>query len=178
VAQYEAALDGTAATAEAHYRLALLYDGKLKSPRDAIHHLDRYLALVPEGAHAKDAKNLRKQTELKLELNSGKGTFITQEQAARLKNDILRLNKQLAELRAQKSAAPPPQAPGAKANEVAQKPIPPGTRTHVVQSGETMASIAFKYYKSRARWKDIQDANFYATSGTPKIKVGQTLIIP
>ncbi|MDB6149217.1 MAG: hypothetical protein JWQ44_665, partial [Chthoniobacter sp.] len=34
------------------------------------------------------------------------------------------------------------------------------------------------YYKSSARWKDIQDANFYATHGTPKIKVGQTLIIP
>ena len=29
---YEGALDGTAKTAEAHYKLALIYDGKLKSP--------------------------------------------------------------------------------------------------------------------------------------------------
>ncbi|MDB6151522.1 MAG: LysM domain/BON superfamily protein [Chthoniobacter sp.] len=178
VAQYEAALDGTAATAEAHYRLALLYDGKLKSPRHSVHHLDRYLELAPSGPHARDAKNLRKENELKLALSSGKGTFTTQEEATRLKNEILRLNKQLVEVRAQKNAAPAPQSAAGKANDAVQKPIPPGTRTHVVQSGDTMASIARKYYKSSARWKDIQDANFYATNGTPKIKVGQTLIIP
>jgi nucleoid-associated protein YgaU len=103
--------------------------------------------------------------------------LFTQEQAARLKNDNLALHKLLNDLRAQKSVAPATQS-SAKGNEAMQKPIPPGTRTHVVKSGETMASIAQKYYKSKARWKDIQDANFYSTGGTPKIKVGQTLIIP
>jgi nucleoid-associated protein YgaU len=41
-----------------------------------------------------------------------------------------------------------------------------------------MASIAARYYKNKSRWKDIQDANFYSTNGTPTIKPGQTLIIP
>lgn len=175
VAAYENALDGTAKTAEAHYKLALIYDDKLKSPRDAIHHLERYLDLVPNGAHAKDAKVIIKQSEQRIALGQGKGSFLTQEEAVRIKNENLQLRKSLAELRAQKSATP---VPADKRNEVAQKPIPPGTRTHVVQPGETMASIARKYYKSTARWKDIQDANFYATEGTAKIKPGQTLIIP
>ncbi|HEX8294845.1 MAG TPA: LysM peptidoglycan-binding domain-containing protein [Chthoniobacteraceae bacterium] len=177
LAEYEAALDGTAATAEAHYKLALIYDDKLKNPQGALHHLDRYLDLSPNGARAKDAKSIRKQTEQKLALAQGKGSFMTQEESVRLKNDNLLLRKLLAELRAQK-AAPAPTASASKGGDVAQKPIPPGTRTHVVQQGETMASIAQKYYKSKARWKDIQDANFYSTNNTPKIKVGQTLIIP
>ena len=41
-----------------------------------------------------------------------------------------------------------------------------------------MASIALKFYKNRARWKDIQDANFNSLDGTVKIKPGQKLIIP
>jgi nucleoid-associated protein YgaU len=84
----------------------------------------------------------------------------------------------LAEVRAQKAATPPPAGAHAKGGESAQKPIAPGQRTHVVKPGETMASIAQTYYKNKGRWKDIQDANFYSTNGTPKIKPGQTLIIP
>src|SRR5215212_5350204 len=52
---YEAALDGTAKTADVHYRLALLYDDKLRSPLDALHHMQRYLELAPKGTYAKEA---------------------------------------------------------------------------------------------------------------------------
>ena len=178
VAAYEAALDGTEKTANAHWKLALIYDDKLKVPRDAIHHFERYLEIAPAGSHAKDAKAMLKQAETRLALAQGKGTFTTQEEAVRLKNDNLLLRKTLAEVRAQKAATPPPSSGSAKAGEQAQKPIPAGKRTHVVKPGETMASIAQLYYKNKGRWKDIQDANFYSTNGTPKIKPGQTLIIP
>jgi LysM repeat protein len=180
IAAYEAAFDGTEKTAEAHWKLAIVYDAKLKSPRDAMHHLQRYLELAPEGLHVKDAKAMIKQSETRIALGQGSGSFITQEEAVRLKNDNLLLRKMLAEVRAQKNATPPPSAPGVKGKpgEVPTKPIPAGSRTHVVQPGETMASIAAKYYKNKNRWKDIQDANFYSTGGTPKIKPGQTLIIP
>ncbi len=180
VADYEAALDGTEKSGNAHWKLALLYDDKLKVPRDAIHHFERYIELAPKGSHAKDARAMLKQAETRLAMTQGKGSFITQEEAVRLKNDNLELRKNLAIVRAQKNATPPPTPPGGvlKKGEVAQKPVPPGTRTHVVQPGETMASIAAKYYKNKSRWKDIQDANFYSTNGTPTIKPGQTLIIP
>lgn len=178
VSAYEAALDGTEKTANAHWKLALIYDDKLKVPRDAIHHFERYLDIAPNGGHAKDAKAMLKQAETRLALAQGKGTFTTQEEAVRLKNDNLQLRKTLAEVRAQKNATPPPNSASAKAGEQPQKPIRPGSRTHVVKPGETMASIAQLYYKNKGKWKDIQDANFYATNGTPKIKPGQTLIIP
>lgn len=176
ISEYEAALDGTPKTAEAHYKLALLYDSKLNSPRDAIHHLGRYLELAPQGGHIKDARAMTKQNEERLALTQGKGNFVTQGEAVRLKSENLRLQQTIAKMRSDKAAATP--VPADKHSEVAQKPIPPGTRTHVVQPGETMASIARKYYKNSGRWRDIQDANFYSTNGTPTIKPGQTLIIP
>ena len=49
---YEATLDGTAASADTHYKLGLLYDDKLSDPLNALHHFKRYVALAPEGAHA------------------------------------------------------------------------------------------------------------------------------
>lgn len=178
VGAYEAALDGTEKTANAHWKLALIYDDKLKVPRDAIHHFERYLELAPAGSHAKDAKAMLKQAETRLAMGQGKGSFITQEEAVRLKNDNLDLRKMLATVRAQKNATPPPASATAKAGEQVQKPVQPGQRTHVVKPGETMASIAQLYYKNKGKWKDIQDANFYSTNGTPRIKPGQTLIIP
>lgn len=175
VAAYESALDGTARSAEAHFRLALLYDDKLKRPGDTVHHIERYLELDPKGSHAKDAKAILRQAGQRLTIAQGKST-VTQDEAVRLKNENLRLNKALLELRAQKSATP---VPADKNNEVARKPVPPGSRTHVVQPGETMAAIARKYYNNSERWRDIQDANFFSTGGKPQtIKPGQTLIIP
>lgn len=175
---YETALDGTGKTAEVHYKLALLYADKLKNPVDALHHFDRYLDLAPAGAHAKEAKAYRKEGEAKLLASLSKNNPLTQEDAARLKNDNLTLRKALVDLRAQKNATPPPTPPGMKKGEQLQKPIPANARTHIVAKGETLATIAQRYYKSKARWKDIQDANFYSLEGTAKIKPGMELIIP
>ena len=166
---YEASLDGTGKTADSHYKLGLLYDDKLKSPRDAIHHLDRYLALAPNGSHVRDARTLMKECEKRLAASMNDGTPMTQQEAVRLKNENAGLRKQLVELRAQKAATP---APGQR-----DKPAP-GTRTHLVEPGETLAAIAQKYYKNRARAQDILDANFNALGGKSTIKAGQKLIIP
>ena len=120
-----------------------------------------------------------KQAETRLALAQGKGSFITQEEAVRLeKRKPASCAKRSPKCARKKPPPRHPPPPTAKAGEQAQKPIPPGTRTHVVKPGETMASIAQNYYKNKGRWKDIQDANFYSTNGTPKIKPGQTLIIP
>src|SRR4029453_19655732 len=54
---YEAALDDSPRGAEVHYKLALLYDDKLNDPVGALHHFKRYLALTPNGPHAKDVKD-------------------------------------------------------------------------------------------------------------------------
>src|SRR5215210_7379506 len=106
---YEAALDGTAKTADVHYRLALIYDDKLRSPLDALHHMQRYLELAPKGTYAKEATAYKREGELKLLTSLSGGKLITQAEAVSLKNDNLALTKKLAEVRAQK-AAPAPSA--------------------------------------------------------------------
>ena len=175
VALYETALDGTAKTAEVHYKLALLYDDKLKQPLDALHHLQRYLELTPAGGHARDARAYKKEGEARLLTQLGKGSPMTQQEAVRLKNENQLLRDQLTALRAQKAL---PAATMNARGEAVQKAIPPGARTHTVQPGETLSMIAQKYFKNKGRWKDIQDANFNAMEGTVKIRPGMTLIIP
>ena len=165
---YEAALDGSEKSADIHYRMGLLYDDQLKQPVSAIHHFQRYLELNPKGGHVKDAKNFIKQDELKLVSTFTNGALLTQDDAARLKNDNLTLRKQLTELRAL------PRGGVQKGGG----PIPPGTKTYVVEPGDTLASISRKLYKNSERWKDIEDANYNALGGKNKLKPGMTLIVP
>lgn len=172
---YESALDGTAKTAETHYKLALLYADKLKSPLDAVHHFDRYLELTPAGPHAKDAKNLRKDGENKLLIQLSKGVPTTQAEAVQLKNENQLLLERLATVRAQKAA---PTAPVKGKTDTSPKPIPPGSRTYTVKPGDTLAKISRQFYKTSARDKDIQEANSSQLSGTTKIKPGMILVIP
>ncbi len=181
---YEMLLDGTQKTAEAHYRLGHLYADKLKNPMGALHHFSRYLAIAPEGPFAKEARDYQREGEMLLLNQIGKGSPLTQDEAAKLKNENLNLRKQVAELKDKKSQVPPAAgAPGAVSGknakgEALQKPIPPGARTYTVAAGDTLGAIAQKVYKNKARWKEIQDANFYTADGGLKLKPGQELIIP
>ena len=170
---YEAALGSPETSADVHYRLAIIYDEKLKRPIDAMHHFQRYLELAPDGAFAREAKAYKQEGDLKLLHSLNQGTPINQEEAVRLKNENLALRKQLVELRAQKALDR--SAPRA---EAARPPGRPGAREHVVQSGETLASISLKYYKTRAKSQDILEANHGALGGKTTIRPGQKLIIP
>lgn len=174
---YESVLDGTPRTAEAHYRLGHVYADRIKNPLGALYHFNRYLAVAPDGPYAKGASTYQKEGELLLLTQLGKGAPLTQEEAARLKNENLKLRKTLEELRSVKTPAPVVGMPS-KGGEIVQKPIPPGARTHRIASGETLASIAVKYYKNKGRARDILEANFYSADAATKLKVGQELYIP
>jgi nucleoid-associated protein YgaU len=180
---YEDAIDGTAETAEAQYRLALIEDDKLKNTVGALAHYQRYLELAPKGTHAKDAARFVKELRFRLINELSTGAMMTQTDAAHLKNDNLELTKknaalnaQIAELRKQRNTAMRNSSTPITPQDL--KKLPPGTRTYTVQSGDTLASIARHFYKSSARWKDILDANYYGLQGKTALKVGQTLIIP
>ena len=84
---YEKALDGTAKTADAHFRLGVIYDDKLNDPVGAVHHFRRYLEFLPNGPHAKEAKANLDRIELTLATSLAGGTFITHAEAVRLKNE-------------------------------------------------------------------------------------------
>lgn len=174
VRAYESALDGTAKTAEIHYKLGVLYDDKLKSPLAAIHHYDRFLELAPEGKRTDEVKKAKADCEkrLNLTLKDGAGLMTTAE-AARLRNENERLRRDLSDLRAARPAAAARVPDGSGTDK-----MPAGARTHVVASGETLSSIAFKYYRNRAQSVLIKNANINQLGGKDVIKPGMTLIIP
>src|SRR4029079_13487973 len=94
---YESALDGSAKSAEIHYRLALLYDDKMHDPLNALHHFKRYLTLAPTGSHATEVKNFMKKDELELATSLAGDSIVSRTEAARLKNENLALRKELDE---------------------------------------------------------------------------------
>jgi tetratricopeptide (TPR) repeat protein len=172
---YESALDGTPGTAEIHYRLAVIYDDKLRRPADALHHFQRYLELLPNGEFKKEAEAYKKEATAKLVRSGTLGGPASQSELVRLKNENLNLQKQLLEARQRAQAL---SVTAAKRAEENKAPLPPGARKHVVQSGETLGTIALKYYGSKARSADILDANNVQLGGKDRIRPGQVLIIP
>lgn len=179
---YESALDGSAKSADIHYRLALLYDDKMHDPLNALHHFKRYLTLAPTGAHASEVKNFMKKDELELGTSLSGDSVVSRAEAARLKNENLALRKELEDQRARVSSTAPEKTsstsgPNGKMESASKKP-PGKSRTYVVREGDTLASISRKFYKSSGHWKKIRNANRSIVDDPGKLKPGQTLTIP
>lgn len=65
----------------------------------------------------------------------------------------------------------------ARRGKTAVKPASPG-RTHTVARGDTLFSLAQKYYSNRAKWRDIYAANRDVMPNETALKPGMTLKIP
>ena len=179
---YESALDGSARSADIHYRLALLYDDKMKDPLNALHHFKRYLTLAPTGPHANEVKNFMKRDEVEARQTSLSGdSIVSRAEAARLKNENLSLRKEVEDQRARAHgvAVAPDKNSGrdAKAANAASKTVRK-PHSYVVRKGDTLASISRKFYKNSGHWKRILDANKDTLDNPAKLKPGQTLTIP
>lgn len=174
---YESALQDSKGAPETHYRLGLLYDDKMNEPLNALHHFKRYLALAPTGSHANEVKNFMKRDELALVTTLSGDAVVTRAEATRLRNENLSLHKELEDQRLRERNLPGDKA-GRSAAKPPMSPRKTGGRTYVVQSGDTLASISRKFYKTRTRWKRILDANQDSVDNPEKLKVGQTLAIP
>jgi LysM repeat protein len=177
---YESALDGSAKSAEIHYRLALLYDDKMRDPLNALHHFKRYLTLAPAGPRASEVKNFMKKAELELGTSLSGDSVVSRAEAARLKNENLALRKELEDQRA-RLAGLTTEKPAGDTREkapVATRKAERAPRTYVVRQGDTLASISRKFYKTSTKWKKIRDANRNTVDDPGKLKAGQTLTIP
>jgi tetratricopeptide (TPR) repeat protein len=178
---YEAALDGSASSADAHYRLALIYDDKMNDPLNALHHFKRFLALEPAGKRALEVKGFMKRDELTLLTNLTGDSMVPRSEVVRLNNENLNLRKQIGEhWAANKAADAAGKSAGARStSEPNEKTKKTGkTRRYTVQRGDTLASISRRFYKSSARWQRILDANADVLSKPADLKPGQTLVIP
>lgn len=137
VQHYETAMDGTLLSAEAHYRLGLLYEDKLKNEVGALHHFERYLELAPQGQFANDVKTYVERIRMLIVSRLSEGTVLPAREASRLKNENLELRQQVTELRklhsggdkaASRAPAPPaapvPAAPPAMVVAATPPPAP------------------------------------------------------
>jgi nucleoid-associated protein YgaU len=68
-------------------------------------------------------------------------------------------------------------APAGPASARAPSPAPAG-RTHTVGKGDTLYSLAQRYYGSRSRWRDILNANREQLPNANALKIGMVLRIP
>jgi nucleoid-associated protein YgaU len=179
ISLYEAALDGTPASAEVHYRLALIYDDQLHDPLNALHHFRRFLALEPAGKRAEDVKRFMKRDELTLLTSLTGDAMVPRSEVVRLTNENLNLRKQLGDRwAAEKLAAAAEKENRSRGgpNDKEKKKTAP--RSYKVQPGDTLASISRKFYRSSARWPRILEANKETISKPAELKPGQTLVIP
>ena len=174
---YEAALDDSPSCADIHYRIALIYDDKMNDPLNALHHFKRYLVLNPNGSRARDVKDLIKRDEVALLTSLSGDSVVTRTEAARLRNENLNLRKEM-EARSPKVRAPAEKAAAPDSEPEKKETKISGSRTYVVQKGDTLFSIARKFYKSSSRWKEIRDANKAQVGEGTKLKPGETLVIP
>ncbi len=102
---YERSLDGSPKSAETHYRLALLYDDKMRDPLNAMHHFKRYLTLAPTGARAEEVKVAMKRDELALVTEISGDSVVSRAEGAQLRNENLNLRKALDDARNQNRQA-------------------------------------------------------------------------
>src|SRR4030095_12332638 len=128
----ERAPDATPETGEIHYRLAVIYDDKLRRPADALHHFQRYLELLPKGEFAKEAEAYKKEATVKLVRSGTLGGPASQSELVRLKNENLTLQKQLLEARQRAAAL---SVTAVKRAEETKAPLPPGGKRHAVPPG-------------------------------------------
>jgi len=160
---YEKALDGTASTADVHFRLGLLYLDDANLPLSAAHHFERYLSFRPDGDLAEEARDYRGRAEREVLTRSGELGILTRDESARLKNENLALRRQLAARDGKGSG---------------MTPLFDRARIYEVQSGDTYAVIARKVYGNPANWKTLEEANRSRVPDATKLRPGTQIIVP
>ena len=220
VQAFEDSLEVNPHSAEAHYRLAQLFDTKVPDPAAAIYHYQQYLKLEPD-ANNRDVINQRidscKQqlaTDV-LQLPSApavqKQLDSLVEQNRQLQAQVDKLNAQLADWNAYYASlkqsgnagsgnntannpTPQPATTSATPDDISSQPAQPTAssqttattapkpaattrsqrqHTHIVASGETMASIARKHGLSLSA---LEAAN--RGINPKKLYVGQSINLP
>jgi LysM repeat protein len=202
IESFEKALEVNPHSASAHFELALLFNDKEQDPAAAIYHYEQFLKLRPNYVNG-DAIQQRitrckqdlAKTVLPLPVTPAMQREFEElaEQNKRLQDEVEKwrayyksqsqTNQPVAGPVATRTPQASPAAQPAQAGAVQQKPatapenrqpVRPATeRTHIVQSGESLYSIARKY---GIRLDALEAAN----SGLePKrLRAGQTLNIP
>jgi tetratricopeptide (TPR) repeat protein len=184
---YRKALRVNPELATAHLELGLLYDDKLGDPIAAIYHYRQFLELRPDSPKRPLVEDFMERAKLNLMASLPQSPVTDPGELVRLKNEkaaLLQenamLQQRLAEWERQAAtptvSAPPPIV--AATIPPAPPPSAVSARSHTVQRGDTLQSLALKYYGTRSEWTRIFAANRHQLRSQNELKVGQQLVIP
>jgi len=161
-----------------HLALAGLYDESLANPAAALYHYDEYLRLIPaDSPDRATVEQYRQLVRAKL-LRELSGEPLPELPAATLAEE----NKKLRQLNEQMKLYIINQ--NRKIAELQKRPVstpettvtPSGDRTYTVQSGDSPAKIALRFYGSSAKYRAIMEAN--GLTEASRLRIGQKLVIP
>ena len=174
------ALDKRPRLAQAHLDTGLLYDNYKKDYLAAIYHYQRYLELRPDTEKKGMLEDLIRKAKMSYvasfadQLPGHADTFRS------LKEENLRLKKDLQVVRANlaQQMLPPAGRAGAAAPGSQHTGGELGSSLYRVQPNETLSAIAAKVYQDPNEWSKIFEANRGSLASPEKLRVGQELIIP
>ena len=176
---YGRALRAVPDAAKAHLEFGLMCDEKLGDPVAAIYHYRQFLELEPSSDRRQVVEGYVERAKLALAAKLPSPSGADPAELMRLQMENTALRARVAELEHTAStvttAGPGPVGP----TEVVTNPPPPASpRTHVVQKGDTLQSLALHYYGTRSAWEKIFAANRAILPSKNQLKIGQQLIIP
>ena len=175
--------------ARLHLELAIVLHESQKDYLGAAYHYRKYLELRPDTQKRSLIEN-RMKTAQQLLAAGVAGTAKTAAAAALLElkkenADLLARNLQLEDqLRAAKPLYREAMRSREASNTVSGTAGPAeadqnsGFRRYAVQGGDSLSSIAVKFYKDASRWDQIYEANRKELENSNDLKIGQMLIIP
>jgi tetratricopeptide (TPR) repeat protein len=192
---YEKALMNNPESAPAHFELGLLFDEKLGDPIAAIYHYRQYLALRPDSDKKQLVQDFIERASLSLAGKLPHAPASDPNEVARLRSENAGLMQENLALKARltelgRAAAVHPTEAAAEATPLAHVTqvanVSPGvptaevtkTRTHVVEKGDTLQSLAVRFYGTRSAWDRIYQANRNALSSKDQLRIGQVLVLP
>ena len=200
---YEQALQVDPRLARAHLELGLVNDEKLGDSITAIYHYRQFLQLEPGSDKRQLVEDFIERAKLSLASKLPQSSVVDPADLTRLQNEKAALMQENANLRArvtalETSAASPAVAaisppsdtsiPSAAAGATASPAVSASAadpssdiykaRTHVVQRGDTLQSLALKFYGTRSAWDRIYQVNRNVLASKDQLKIGQQLQIP
>ena len=164
----------------AHLEFGVLCEEKLGDPLAALYHYRQFLELEPNAERRQVVDGYVERAKLAAMAKLPAAGAPNPAELLRLQAENTALAQENAALRARLTEP----ATNAVVNSVVMTtnpPVPPpvtGPRLHTVQKGDTLFSIAVKYYGTRSAWEKIYVANRASLPNKDQLKIGQQLAIP
>ena len=158
----------------------MLCEEKLGDPLAALYHYRQFLELEPNAERRQVVDGYVERAKLAAMAKLPAAGAPNPAELMRLQAENTALAQENAALRARLTEP----ATNAVVNSVVMTtnpPVPPpvtGPRLHTVQKGDTLFSIAVKYYGTRSAWEKIYAANRASLPSKDQLKIGQQLAIP